>query len=109
MKYSIAEQYTKSPGVRKGKYSGEDFRKTILKPILDQLGDEMLIVDLDGGFGYSSSFLEEAFGGLVRECNYDKNELLKKISFISEEEKDLPNKIKDYIRSATFKGLQGDD
>lgn len=106
MIYSIAKEYTKAPGVRKGPYSGEDFREKILIKLLKNLKEnETLTIDLDGGFGYSSSFLEEAFGGLVREYNFSKRELLKKILFLSEEEKDLPNKIKDYIQSATFKGL----
>ena len=49
---------------KSGKGSGEDFRDRILIPAIKQRGK--VIVDLDGPDGYSSSFLEEAFGGLLR-------------------------------------------
>lgn len=104
MIYEIAKQYTKSPGIRTGKFSGEDFREKVLKNLISQLKeDEVLIINLDGGFGYSSSFLEEAFGGLVREYNYDKRELLQKLEFISNEEKGLPEDIRNYIKQANYK------
>ena len=35
--------------------------------------NEKLIVNLDGGYGYGSSFLEEAFGGLVRKLRSENN------------------------------------
>lgn len=99
--YNIAENYTKSPGIRTGKYSGEDFREKILKPLFLSLEEEeKLTINLDGGFGYPSSFLDEAFAGLVRVNHFNKNEVLKKIKFISEEEKGLPKKIEKYISEA---------
>lgn len=104
MIYNIAQQYTKTPGIRRGEFSGEDFRENVLKGLLKNLKTgETLTINLDGGFGYSSSFLEESFGGLIREYNYDKEELLKKINFISEEEKGLPEDIKKYIQEAIYK------
>nr|DAJ31725.1 MAG TPA: protein of unknown function DUF4325 [Caudoviricetes sp.] len=104
MIYNIAQQYTKTPGIRRGEFSGEDFRENILKELLKNLkAGETLTINLDGGFGYSSSFLEESFGGLVREYNYSKEELLKKLKFISEEEKGLPEDIKRYIEGANYK------
>jgi len=68
---SIAESFSPYPAGRyrtDGPFSGERFRDDFLLPTLieaQQNGDEV-IVDLDGAFTYSSSFLEEAFGGLVR-------------------------------------------
>lgn len=64
---SIAEDFTKYPGGRyrkNGKGSGEEFRDVYLVPCLER--GEAITVVLDGTAGYSSSFLEEAFGGLVR-------------------------------------------
>ncbi len=51
-----------------GPNSGEWFRDDILLPRLRHAAgrDDPLIVELDGAPGYGSSFLEEAFGGLVR-------------------------------------------
>jgi hypothetical protein len=64
---SIANDFTKYPGGRyrkHGKGSGEEFREEFLVPALDRR--EPLTIILDGTAGYSSSFLEEAFGGLTR-------------------------------------------
>jgi hypothetical protein len=69
-KLRIAD-YASSPGGRfisDGDFSGEWFRDQILAPALLAVKDksEKLEVELDGTSGYGSSFLEEAFGGLVR-------------------------------------------
>ncbi|SPF79175.1 hypothetical protein ALP8811_03113 [Aliiroseovarius pelagivivens] len=47
-----------------GDGNGTRFREDFLLPHL-KAGEEV-IIDLDGAPGYPSSFLEEAFGGLVR-------------------------------------------
>ena len=64
---SIANDFTKYPGGRyrkHGKGSGEEFREEYLVPNIEK--QEQITIVLDGTAGYSSSFLEEAFGGLVR-------------------------------------------
>lgn len=64
---SIAKDFSDTPA---GRYrsdstrSGEAFREDLLEPALRKGGSVM--VDLDGTLGFGSSFLEEAFGGLVR-------------------------------------------
>lgn len=55
-----------------GEFSGERFREEFLKPALEQ-GE--VVVEIDGTEGYGSSFLEEAFGGLVRKGYYSAAEL----------------------------------
>jgi hypothetical protein len=54
--------------VSDGEYSGEWFRDDILAPALREAAanSEILTIVLDGTSGYGSSFLEEAFGGLIR-------------------------------------------
>lgn len=99
---NIAKDYTKSPGGRfitEGEYSGEDFRERILAPAFKQCQEkkEELIVNLDGGYGYGSSFLEEAFGGLARKTN---NYNILKISIISNEEPKLIDDIMEYMTDA---------
>lgn len=97
---NIARDYTRMPGGRhisEGSYSGEDFRETILKPKYLEAkknGDE-LTVNLDGGFGYATSFLEEAFGGLVRDLA-DPDIL--NIHIVSDEEPAWLGKIESYIK-----------
>jgi hypothetical protein len=51
-----------------GPYSGEFFREEVLRPALTDAIErrQQLTVVLDGAPGYGSSFLEEAFGGLIR-------------------------------------------
>lgn len=98
----VAREYTKTPGGRfiaEGEYSGEDFRETLLKPkyLEAQKNGDNLTVILDGGYGYATSFLEEAFGGLAREL---KTRDLLKIIIISEEEPALVQKIAQYIKDA---------
>jgi hypothetical protein len=64
---SIAKQYSRTPAGRyrsDGPRSAEQFREDILAPALSKGQD--VTVDLDGTLGYSFSFLEEVFGGLVR-------------------------------------------
>lgn len=66
MKTIYVKDYTKYPGPRYeklGDYSGEEFRDTILIP---ELKNGIIKVNFDGVYGFGSSFLEEAFGGLVR-------------------------------------------
>lgn len=96
----ISEDYSETPGgryIKEGKFSGEDFRNTHLIPKIKecQKSNEKLIIDLDGGYGYSTGFLEESFGGLIRE-GYRKEDL-SILSFISNEEPDLINTILTYI------------
>lgn len=75
---NIATDYTKTPGGRfisEGEYSGQDFREKVLKPKFLQAleNNDQLTVILDGGYGYATSFLEEAFGGLAREMRNSKD------------------------------------
>ena len=67
-KISIAKQFSPTPAGRytaDGPFPGEKFREDVLMPALKKT-DQTVTVDLDGTAGFGSSFLEEAFGGLVR-------------------------------------------
>ena len=76
MRISIADDFSPYPGGRvraDGPKSGEAFRDEVLLPALkraEQKGDSVT-VSLDGvATGLGPSFLEEAFGGLVRKGPY---------------------------------------
>ena len=65
---NIARQFAKYPAGRyakDGPFSGEAFRDKLLFPALCK-EDTRIVVQLDGTRGLASSFLEEAFGGLIR-------------------------------------------
>jgi hypothetical protein len=64
----VATDFSRWPGGRwrtDGPFTGERFRDELLLPALREHG--RVTVDLDGAWGYGSSFLDEAFGALARE------------------------------------------
>ncbi|MCL1922029.1 MAG: STAS-like domain-containing protein [Kiritimatiellaeota bacterium] len=63
-------------------YSGQVFREDYLVPALNDSTIEKVIVDLSGVEGYGSSFLEEAFGGLIR-AGFDYGALGKRLEIVS--------------------------
>jgi STAS-like domain of unknown function (DUF4325) len=68
---SIAKDFHPAPAgryIEDGPNSAQRFRDTVLEPRLREAinSDAVLVVRFDGMFAVSSSFLEEAFGGLVR-------------------------------------------
>jgi hypothetical protein len=85
---SIASDYSTSPAGRypaDGPFNGERFRQNVLIPALKEAVGKgaKLVVDLDGAFSYSSSFLEEAFGGLVRTGVFSSAEIKKHLEIRS--------------------------
>lgn len=95
-------QFTDDPGPRSiedGPNSGEKFRKEYLEPAYHRACevDEVLVVDLDGTSGYASSFLEEAFGGLVRDIG-DPHPVRNKIEIKSDDRPWYVNEVREYIR-----------
>lgn len=82
---NIAKDFCEFPSGRfrkNGEGSGEEFREEILLPVF-QAGDELKI-ELSGTPGYPSSFLEEAFGGLVR-SGLSLNDLKNRLKIVSDE------------------------
>lgn len=97
---SIAKDFSRFPAGRHradGPYSGERFRDEKLVPALRS--SATVVVDLDGCLGYGSSFLEEAFGGLVREKTLSFEELQSKLD-IRSSDSSLSTEIWSYIRRA---------
>jgi hypothetical protein len=95
----IAEQFSRYPAgrfIQDGPYSGELFRKKFLEPALNN--SNVVVVEMDGARGYGSSFLEEAFGGLIRD-GYQKEFLLSRLE-IKASSGSLRAEIVDYIQHA---------
>lgn len=77
---NIGKDYSDTPLGRyptDGKYSGERFREEFLKPALSE--HDVVTVKIDEAEGYGSSFLDEAFGGLIRKGYFKPDELKKKL------------------------------
>ena len=75
----IARDFSKFPAGRfrgDGEASGEAFRDMLADALSSGEG---VVVVFDGVAGFGSSFLEEAFGGLVRVCHMDKAFLDKRL------------------------------
>lgn len=93
---NVARDFSKYPAGRyteDGPASGQAFRERFLLPKLKD-GDS-LIIELDGTRGYGSSFLEEAFGGAVRE-GYDPDVVKRSFELVSSDNS-LIDEIHDYI------------
>lgn len=96
---SVAKDFSPSPAGRffeDGPFPGAVFRDKILIPAVQN--NDKVIVDLDGTDGYGSSFLEEAFGGMVR-CGFPKKLLTKKLS-LSSSRKSYEARVWGYIEKA---------
>jgi len=81
---NVSKDFSKFPAGRyktDGEFSGELFRDSLLLPAFRN--SQKITVFLDGVIGYSSSFLMEAFGGLVK-CGISKEEIRKKLNLVSE-------------------------
>ena len=61
------------------------------------INGEKIIIDLDGTYGYPPSFLEEAFGGLVRA--YPAEDFSQIFEFITFDEPELKERIANYIKN----------
>lgn len=82
----VAKDFSAEPAGRyeaDGPFSGEVFRDRLLVPSLRKGGE--VKVHLDGTEGYGSSFLEEAFGGLVRVSGFSRAFLAKNLILVSKD------------------------
>ena len=95
---NVARDFARYPAGRyisDGPYSGEEFRKRLLLPAYTGSTDRV-VIEFDGARGYGSSFLEEAFGGLVR-AGVNGNEIIARTDFRATD-KSLVEEIHTYIK-----------
>jgi hypothetical protein len=105
IKLDIALEFSTAPGARlrsEGEHSAEEFRERLLAPRLRNVlaNWQTLHVILDGTAGYAACFLEEAFGGLIRNEGFTKSELDIGMKLVSEEEPELIAEINGFIADA---------
>lgn len=97
----VADNFSRTPAGRyrtDGPWSGEAFREDHLAPALGD-ADQKVVVYLDGVEGYGSSFLEEAFGGLVRKVNLGGEMLHEMLKIVTDDDA-WKKEIWDYIDQA---------
>ena len=99
IKINIGKEFNKYPVgryLKDGDANGEKFRTEMLEPALRNASQ--VDVYLDDAFGYGSSFLEEAFGGLVR-AGHAADELEKRLKIVTSDVS-LKSEILGYMRDA---------
>lgn len=94
MEIVISRDFSKTLGgsyMHEGKFSGEEFLHTLLLPAYKSclVSGELLVINLDGTFGYTPSFIRIAFGGLSKKYPY--NDISSVVSIISEDDITLKN------------------
>jgi hypothetical protein len=97
---SLARDFSRNPGPRlkdQGPNSGETFRKVLIRALSQY---DRITVDLDGTNGIGSSFLDEAFGGLVRSEGMSKQDVKQKIRIVSKLDSSYLSTVNDAIDSA---------
>lgn len=100
LEINVLKDFSSTPGgrhIKDGKYSGEEFYKKILEPYFKKalLMNMKIFIDLDGTYGYPSSFIDESFGQLSR--NFGSKKVLDTFIMKSEDEIKLIDQIKDNI------------
>jgi hypothetical protein len=105
IKVSIAIDFSRTPGARfpeEGEFSGKEFREEILLPKLKEAikTKDKLEVNLDGTAGMGTSFLEEAFGGLIREDKVKYDDIMNIIVFKSDDDPEYKDEILSYMQEA---------
>jgi hypothetical protein len=101
-KIVIASDFSDAPGARDrrdGPKSGQEFYEDLLRPkfVAAREAGGVLLVDLDGTWGYASSFVSGSFGALARE--FGAEEVDKHLALKSGEDSILLEKIHAEIHS----------
>lgn len=99
----IGRDFSEVPGGRHpddGPDSGQRFREECLVPALRE--NDVVEVLLDNTEGYGSSFLDEAFGGLIRVEGFTRDELSRRLIVTANAPRAqrYKRKIQDYLDQA---------
>lgn len=100
---SVAKDFTRFPAgryKRNGETSGEAFRERFLEEPIRR--GEHVTVEFDGTVGYGSSFLEEAFGGIVRSLKVSAEFVLEHLT-LQTSDPSLRDEVREYILDAWIK------
>lgn len=106
----IGQQFSDDPAGRyytDGDGNGEEFREEILKPLFAL--NKVITINIDKNVeGYGSSFLVEAFGGLVKHGYYKKDYINRNliIEYSDPDFKFYEKKIKQYIQEAEYNSME---
>ena len=100
-KIIVASDFSEAPGARDradGPKSGQEFYEELLLPSFEAAvaSNRTLLIDLDGVWGYASSFISGSFGVLAKKFG---SEVVKKtLTFKSQDDATLLRTIEEEIR-----------
>lgn len=105
---NVVEEFSPSPYRRKREEvpmgeidsTGQRFREEHLVPALKEY--DRVIVNLTGYNRYARSFIDEAFGGLIRENNFTYAQLQKKLVYNHKLVKSIELLIDERIKKAAY-------
>jgi hypothetical protein len=107
MLYNIGTEFCDTPAGRfketDGDFTGQHFREDVLLKLINNLKEnEKLTIKIDDVEGYGSSFLEEAFGGIVRKKHKSSQDFLNILEIIYEDDdfEFFKKRIIEYIKKA---------
>ena len=101
VKIDIAKDFSPVPLGRfpdDSPFNGTTFREQLLLPALKKSPHVQVV--FDGAEGFGSSFLEEAFGGLIRQEGWREADLLRQLDLISVEDPTLIEEVLSYLHEA---------
>ncbi|RYY79892.1 MAG: DUF4325 domain-containing protein [Moraxellaceae bacterium] len=111
---NIAQDFNRRPVGRSRKnssHSGEAFRDDILLPKLQEVIEindgSKILVDFTGTTMQGSSFLEEAFGGILRNYNFTADILKKYLTIVSPRRPAIEQTIWQYIEEQQSRNKKG--
>lgn len=109
VKINIAKDFSETPDgrtIKDSDFSGEKFREEILIPRYKEALEKGCTLEIcfDGCYGCPPSFLEESFGGTVR--NHEIIGMLKNIILIANDDETIPSNVKKYIEFEEEKYLK---
>lgn len=96
----MTNEFTRFPGGRlrvHGEFSGQEFREDVALPLLSEF--EFVEFDLGGSAGFSSGFLDEAFGelGLI----LGLSECRRRLKFVAPDDEEAVNIVWERIADAS--------
>jgi hypothetical protein len=100
--FSIAKDFSPFAGPRfkrQGTHSGEALRSKLVRFLESHPGTVTIV--LDGTKGMGSSFLDEAFGGLIRNEGWARREIEQRLKFQSKLDPSYIATIRDSIERAS--------
>lgn len=96
--FNITKEFSKRPCGRykeHGNYSAERLREIILEKL--NSSNDVLTIDVSGLSMFSSAFINECFGGMIRLNLISKSDLNNRIVFVTKENNFIIDRIKETI------------